>query len=37
MRPSTRLMVLAIVAFSVAMLAIAIEALPDETGLILFG
>lgn len=36
MRPSTRLMVLAIAAFAVAMLAIAIEALPDETGLYLF-
>ena len=37
MRPSTRLMVLAIGAFAVSMLAIAIEALPDETGLVLFG
>ena len=37
MRPSTRLMGLAIAAFVVAMLAIAIEALPNETGLILFG
>ncbi|MEM7742745.1 MAG: DUF58 domain-containing protein [Pseudomonadota bacterium] len=36
MRPSTRLMVLAIAAFAVAMLSIAIEALPDETGLYLF-
>ena len=37
MRPSTRLMGLAVLAFAVAMLAIAIDALPDETGLILFG
>ncbi|MEM0989455.1 MAG: DUF58 domain-containing protein [Pseudomonadota bacterium] len=36
MRPSTRLMVLAIVAFAVSMLAISIEALLDETGLYLF-
>lgn len=37
MRPSTRLMALAIGSFAIAMLAIAIEPLPDETGLILFG
>ena len=36
MRPSTRLMVLAIGAFTVSMLAIAIEQLPDELGLYLW-
>ena len=36
MRPSTRLMVLAILAFAISMLAISIEALPNQTGLILF-
>ncbi|MEM9140661.1 MAG: DUF58 domain-containing protein [Pseudomonadota bacterium] len=36
MRPSTRLMVLAIGAFAVSMLAISVEAIPDMTGLILF-
>ncbi len=36
MRPSTRLMVLAIGAFAVSMLAIAIEPLPDELGLYLW-
>ncbi|MEM1160791.1 MAG: DUF58 domain-containing protein [Pseudomonadota bacterium] len=37
MRPSTRLMVLAIVAFAVSMIAIAVDVLPDETGLYLYG
>jgi len=37
MRPSTRLMVLAIGIFAVSMLSIAIEALPDDTGLYLYG
>jgi len=37
MRPSTRLMVLAILALAVSMLAIALAGLPDETGLWLFG
>ena len=37
MRPSTRLMGLAILCLALAMLAISIEALPNETGLILFG
>ena len=37
MRPSTRLMALAIAAFAVSMLAIGLESLPDETGLWLFG
>ena len=36
MRPSTRLMVLAIGIFAVSMLAIAIESLPDELGLFLW-
>lgn len=36
MRPSTRLMWLAFGAFAIAMLSIAVEALPDETGLYLF-
>ena len=36
MRPSTRLMVLAIVAFAVSMLAIAIEPVPDELGLFIW-
>lgn len=37
MRPSMRLMVLGVGAFAVSMLAIAVNALPDETGLWLFG
>ncbi|MEM7058783.1 MAG: DUF58 domain-containing protein [Pseudomonadota bacterium] len=37
MRPSTRLMVLAIGAFAVSMLAIAVDRMPDATGLYLFG
>ncbi len=37
MRPSTRLMVLAIAAFAISMVAISIEDLPNATGLILFG
>lgn len=36
MRPSTRLMYLAIGAFALSMLAVALEALPAETGLYLF-
>lgn len=37
MRPSTRLMALAILCFAISMIAITVDALPDETGLILFG
>lgn len=37
MRPSVRLMWLALAAFAVSMLAIAVDFLPDETGLWLFG
>ena len=37
MRPSTRLMALAIGAFAVSMLAIAVDRMPDQTGLVLFG
>lgn len=37
MRPSTRLMIVAIVIFTVSMLAIALEALPNELGLWLWG